>query len=110
MRRLEEFTWKHILDFYSCTDCGRCSDACPAYNTGTQLSPRMISIKCRDEAYETHPVFGKAPAGERPALVGGLIRDEELWACTTCGTGATAEATKCRWQRIAIIWPRSWPG
>jgi Fe-S oxidoreductase len=85
VRALTDFTWKHLLDFYSCTDCGRCSDACPAYNTGTQLSPRMISIKCRDEAYETHPVFGKAPEGERPQLVGGLIRDEELWACTTCG-------------------------
>jgi len=85
VRALEDFTWKHLLDFYSCTDCGRCSDACPSYNTGTALSPRMISVKCRDEAYVTHPVFGRASQGERPALVGGLIRDEELWACTTCG-------------------------
>jgi Fe-S oxidoreductase len=85
VRALTDFTWKHLLDFYSCTDCGRCSDACPAYNTGTQLSPRMISIKCRDEAYEAWPVFRQAPQGERPELVGGLIGDEELWACTTCG-------------------------
>ena len=83
---LEDFTWKHTLDFYSCTDCGRCSDHCPAYFTGTPLSPRMISIKCRDEAYANFPVFGKAtPLDQRQALVGTTIADEELWACTTCG-------------------------
>ncbi len=84
--KLEDFTWKHILDFYSCTDCGRCSDHCPAYFTGTPLSPRMISIKCRDAAYASYPVFGKAtPPDQRPDLVGETIADEELWACTTCG-------------------------
>ncbi|MBD3162478.1 MAG: 4Fe-4S dicluster domain-containing protein [Candidatus Eisenbacteria bacterium] len=83
--RLEEFTWKGILDFYSCTDCGRCSDHCPAYATGTPLSPRMISIKSRDLAYEVHPILGSAtPEEERPKLVGETIADEELWACTTC--------------------------
>ncbi|MEW6073277.1 MAG: (Fe-S)-binding protein [Planctomycetota bacterium] len=84
VRRLADFTWKHLLDFFSCTDCGRCSDVCPAYATGTPLSPRMISIKCRDEAYAANPVFGRPPAGERPALVGAIVTDAELWACTTC--------------------------
>jgi Fe-S oxidoreductase len=85
VRRLEDFTWKHLLDFYSCTDCGRCSDVCPAYNTGTPLSPRMISVKCRDEAYEAHPVFGRVdPEAKRPELVGEVVGEEELWACTTC--------------------------
>lgn len=83
---LEDFTWKHVLDFYSCTDCGRCSDHCPAYATGTPLSPRMISIKSRDCAYARYPVFGPAPAaGERTPLVGDVITAPELWACTTCG-------------------------
>jgi ferredoxin len=84
VRALEDLTWKQLLDVYSCTDCGRCSDACPAYRTGTPLSPRMLSVKTRDEAYAAHPVFGRART-ERPALVGEGIRDEELWACTTCG-------------------------
>jgi len=85
VRRLEDFTWKHLLDFYSCTDCGRCSDVCPAYRIGSPLSPRMISIKSRDEAYADFPVFGRPrPAEERPELVGEVIKDEELWACTTC--------------------------
>jgi Fe-S oxidoreductase len=86
VQRLEDFTWKHILDFYSCTDCGRCSDHCPAYHTGTPLSPRMISIKCRDAAYAGYPILGKAkPREQQPVLVGDTIADEELWACTTCG-------------------------
>ena len=84
--KLEDFTWKHLLDFYSCTDCGRCSDHCPAYATGTPLSPRMISIKCRDAAYAQYPILGKPdPVAERPALVGETIAEGELWACTTCG-------------------------
>jgi Fe-S oxidoreductase len=89
---LEDFTWKHILDFYSCTDCGRCSDHCPAYATGTPLSPRMISVKSRDDAYETYPVLssrrgvdGESADDSKPALVGETIDDSELWACTTCG-------------------------
>ena len=86
VRRLEDFTWKHLLDAYTCTDCGRCSDNCPAYATGTPLSPRMISIKTRDEAYRAYPVFGRTiPVEQRPSLVGDIIRDGELWACTTCG-------------------------
>jgi Fe-S oxidoreductase len=86
VEKLEDFTWKHILDFYSCTDCGRCSDHCPAYFTGTPLSPRMISIKCRDAAYSGYPIIGRRkPKEEQPVLVGETISDEELWACTTCG-------------------------
>lgn len=83
---LAGFTWKHLLDFYTCTDCGRCSDRCPAYTIGTPLSPRMISIKSRDLIYECHPVLGPGIAQkDRPALVGSVIKEEELWACTTCG-------------------------
>ncbi|HEY5564162.1 MAG TPA: (Fe-S)-binding protein, partial [Rhodothermia bacterium] len=84
--KLEDFTWKHILDFYTCTDCGRCSDHCPAYATGTPLSPRMISIKSRDLAYASYPIVGQiTPPEERPMYVGETITPDELWACTTCG-------------------------
>jgi len=83
---LEDFTWKHILDFYSCTDCGRCSDACPAYAAGTPLSPRMISIKSRDLAYAVYPLRGELPAaGMVTPLVGPAVSEEEIWACTNCG-------------------------
>ena len=84
--KLEDFTWKQILDTYSCVDCGRCSDHCPAYSTGTALSPRMLSIKTRDAAYQHYPIFGSVtPVKDRPTFVGETVTAEELWACTTCG-------------------------
>jgi Fe-S oxidoreductase len=83
--RFEQFTWKHVLDFYSCADCGRCSDNCPATTVGRALSPRMISIKARDYAYEHFPVFGGRPNSKDARLVGDVITPEEIWACTTCG-------------------------
>lgn len=84
--KLEDFTWKQMLDAYTCVDCGRCSDHCPAYATGTALSPRMLSIKTRDAAYKHFPIRGAiVPVEERPALVGETITEDELWACTTCG-------------------------
>jgi Fe-S oxidoreductase len=96
--RLEDFTWKHLLDFFSCTECGRCSDQCPARAVGRPLSPKMISIKLRDYAYETQPIFSeKSPvrpvagaldqAGTQTekSLIGGVLSTEEIWSCTTCG-------------------------
>jgi Fe-S oxidoreductase len=85
VRRLEDFTWKHILDFYSCADCGRCSDNCPANAVGRPLSPRFISIKGRNLAFETYPVHpGKKPVNDH-SLMGGVYEADEIWSCTTCG-------------------------
>ncbi|MBI5568579.1 MAG: (Fe-S)-binding protein [Desulfomonile tiedjei] len=83
--RFESFTWKHVLDFYSCADCGRCTDNCPANAVGRSLSPRMISIKARDYAYKYYPVFGTAPDPGDIKFVGDVITESEIWACTTCG-------------------------
>lgn len=80
-----QFTWKHVLDFYSCADCGRCSDNCPATTVGRTLSPKMISIKSRDYAYKYFPVFGSNPAPGEEQFTGDLITEDEIWACTTCG-------------------------
>jgi len=52
VKTFEDFTWKHMLDFYSCADCGRFSDNCPANAVGRPLSPRFISIKARDYAFQ----------------------------------------------------------
>ncbi len=81
----ERFTWKHILDFYSCADCGRCSDSCPAATVGRTLSPKMISIKARDFAYEHYPVFGSEKDQSKIQFTGDVITGDEIWACTTCG-------------------------
>ncbi len=82
---LTGFTWKHVLDFYSCADCGRCTDNCPANAVGRALSPKMISIKARDYAYEKYPVFGTPRNFGDKKLVGDIITEDEIWACTTCG-------------------------
>ena len=83
VKTFEDFTWKHMLDFYSCADCGRCSDNCPANAVGRPLSPRFITIKARDYAFQHYPMFGHTGNGK--SLVGGIYSDDEIWSCTTCG-------------------------
>jgi Fe-S oxidoreductase len=88
VKTFEDFTWKQMLDFYSCADCGRCSDNCPANAVGRPLSPRFITIKARDYSFQHYPVLGPGKLG--PALVGskdsgGIYTDDEIWSCTTCG-------------------------
>src|SRR5579862_774115 len=83
VKTFEDFTWKHVLDFYSCADCGRCSDNCPSHAAGRPLSPRFLTIKARDYAFEHYPVFGHTGNGK--PLVGGIYSEDEIWSCTTCG-------------------------
>lgn len=73
-----QFSWKDMLDLYSCTECGRCQAACPAYAAGLPLSPKLLITDLRDHLIDH--------AAGRPTgpLVGGAIREETLWACTTC--------------------------
>jgi len=88
VKTFEDFTWKHMLDFYSCADCGRCSDNCPANAAGRPLSPRFLTIKARDYAFQHYPVFGKPRFGKSAngtALIGSLYSEDEVWSCTTCG-------------------------
>ncbi len=89
VKKLEDFTWKHILDFYSCADCGRCSDQCPANTVGRPLSPRFISIKGRDRVFENYPIYPvqKTDAPDKPNedLIGTIYEEDEIWSCTTCG-------------------------
>lgn len=83
VKTFDDFTWKHMLDFYSCADCGRCSDNCPANAVGRPLSPRFLTIKARDYAFQHYPMFGHAGNGN--ALVGSIYSEDEIWSCTTCG-------------------------
>ena len=83
VKKFEDFTWKHMLDFYSCADCGRCSDNCPANAVGRPLSPRLLTIKARDYSFQHFPVFGKA--NNSHSLIGSIYSPEEIWSCTTCG-------------------------
>ncbi len=84
VKRFEDFTWKHILDFYSCADCGRCAELCPAHAVGRPLAPRALTVKARDAVFRRYPVFGRARDGQ--PLVGGILEEDEIWSCTTCGS------------------------
>jgi ferredoxin len=75
-----DLTWKNILDAYSCTECGRCTAACPANLTGKKLSPRKIMMDTRDRAEE----IGKLGNTEGKTLLRDYISEEELRACTSC--------------------------
>ena len=78
------FTWKQMLDFSTCTECGRCQSACPAWTTDKPLSPKLLIMNLRDNMFHSSgPLLGGE--GEQTALVPGIIDPDVLWACTTCG-------------------------
>ena len=84
--KIEDFTWKGLLDFSTCTECGRCQSQCPAWNTGKPLSPKLLVLSLRDHAFER---LAKGAELDRP-LIGneaelGVIDPDVLWSCTTCG-------------------------
>lgn len=92
---VEHLTWKNLLDGYSCTECGRCTAACPANITGKSLSPRMIVVKTRARLTEKASMLdvvaaagGNATAEQQAVLDKKLLDDwiteDELWACTSC--------------------------
>ncbi len=94
IKRIDQFSWKSILDFYTCTECGRCSDHCPATNTGKKLSPKHLTIDLRNFLYQ-HETALINPSRDRKGadaenaeyakdLVDGVIDPEVLWACTSC--------------------------
>ncbi|MFQ5849464.1 MAG: (Fe-S)-binding protein [Candidatus Binatia bacterium] len=89
--RIDQFSWKQVLDMYSCTECGRCSDQCPATASGKPLAPRQLLLDLRDYLY-THQgeVIQKRLQRKDGSEIGEnivgehLIHDGALWACTTC--------------------------
>ena len=107
--KIEHFSWKQMLDFVTCTECGRCQSQCPAWNTGKPLSPKLVIMDLRDELLRSSgrvlagaaaartaaasaaaggngaAVATAAPAVESPTLVPGVIDPDVLWSCTTCG-------------------------
>ncbi len=91
--KIEDFTWKELMDFDSCTKCGRCHVACPANASGAPLSPRDLILDMRtfvDSTTGTSEWFrqtfpnGSKSNGKKIAIAGDIIKPETLWACTTC--------------------------
>jgi len=99
--KVEDFSWRRILDMYTCTECGRCNTGCPTYTTGKPLHPRELICDERDHVYaitDQLAAMGRlkskgnlaeykalAASIERPTLPGGIIDEDVLWGCTTCG-------------------------
>ncbi|WP_374379639.1 heterodisulfide reductase-related iron-sulfur binding cluster [Dongia sp.] len=76
---IDQFNWKHKLDLVSCTECGRCQEACPAHAAGLPLSPKKVIMDLRD-----HMIANEQGGAEKVPLIGGVISQETLWACTSC--------------------------
>ena len=76
---IDQFNWKYKLDLVSCTECGRCQEACPAHAASLPLSPKKVIMNLRDHMFEREQ--GKCA---EVSLIGGVIKEETLWACTTC--------------------------
>jgi len=100
--KIEDFTWKGLLDMGTCTECGRCQSQCPAWATGKPLSPKQVILDLRDHAFAKAPYLLASSDEEREALpdavkkeaerplVGtkednGVIDPDVLWSCTNCG-------------------------
>lgn len=85
-RDVMDLSWKNLLDAYSCTECGRCSSACPANQTGKMLSPRKIMMDTRDRLEEVGKSIAKHGTwhDDSRALLHDYISVEEINACTTC--------------------------
>ncbi len=81
-----DLTWKHLLDAYSCTECGRCTAACPANITGKKLSPRKIMMDTRDRLEEVgiNSMKKGKDFNDEKSLLGDYITLEEIRACTSC--------------------------
>jgi Fe-S oxidoreductase len=84
---VKDMTWKQTLDTFSCTECGRCQDVCPAWATGKELSPKLLIMALRDQVFAEGPALVRTDDGEfEPApLVPTAVKDEIVWDCVTCG-------------------------
>ncbi|HTG48107.1 MAG TPA: (Fe-S)-binding protein [Actinomycetota bacterium] len=83
-----DLTRKQVLDLYSCTECGRCQEVCPAWATGKPLSPKLLIMGLRDQVVaETSAIVAATPSGtvELQPLVPNAVTDEVVWDCVTCG-------------------------
>jgi len=83
--KIEDFTWKQLLDLDACTRCGRCQDNCPAHLSGKALSPKKVIQDLKDHLGQVYPYpFVKKPVETRPDMISDAITEEVVWDCTTC--------------------------
>ena len=80
---IRDLTWKEMVDAFSCTECGRCQDVCPAYATGKTLSPKLVIMGVRDQLFAEGPNL--LAGGELTPVAGNGVPEEMVWDCVTCG-------------------------
>jgi Fe-S oxidoreductase len=82
-----DLTWKQMLDTFSCTECGRCQDACPAFATGKVLSPKLVIMGLRDQVFSDGAsiVRERGHGADLEPLVPQAVPEESVWDCVTCG-------------------------
>ena len=80
-----DFTWKEGLDAFTCTECGRCKDACPTFLTGKPLALKWVHDAVKQHLVEHADAIRAHDSANLPAIIGSAISDDTLWACTTCG-------------------------
>ena len=95
-----DLNWVQLLNAYSCTECGRCTDNCPANHTGKLLSPRKVMMDTRDRITEIAENKRKGTEDTK-SLLGDYITTEELWACTSCN--ACTDACPIELDPLSII-------
>lgn len=83
LQTIGDLTFHDFLDLFSCTECGRCEEECPAHHSGKVLSPKEIILELRDQAYADYPLFGK-PQPHDDDVVPAAVQPDEIWACTSC--------------------------
>ena len=85
--KMEDFTWKQMLDFSTCTECGRCQSVCPAWTTGKPLSPKLLIMGLRDNMFASADrLLSGGSNTDVATLVPTTIDPDVLWSCTTCGS------------------------
>ncbi|MDD4170228.1 MAG: heterodisulfide reductase-related iron-sulfur binding cluster [Desulfotomaculaceae bacterium] len=92
-QKINDFTWKQLLDLLTCTQCGRCQDNCPAYLSDTPLSSKRFINNLKDHLLECGKEIGSGNTSNssenesllEKSLIGSVITEEELWSCKTCG-------------------------
>jgi len=85
VRTARDLSWKDGLDAFTCTECGRCKDACPTFLTGKPLSLKWVYDSLKEHLLSQRDAIVAGNDAALPPLVGGVIAPETLWACTTCG-------------------------
>jgi Fe-S oxidoreductase len=84
--KIEDFTWKQMLDMATCTECGRCQSVCPAWTTGKPLSPKLVIMGLRDNMFASADrLLSHGSDTDVATLVPTTIDPDVLWSCTTCG-------------------------